>query len=121
MTEIQMKRVYEEAEEQDGFRILVDRLWPRGVKKEDLPHDLWATEIAPSTEIRKEFDHQEEKFEQFKKDYTFELNENPKADTFIETVSKALETQNVTLLYAAKDTQNNHAVVLKEWLEKTIV
>ncbi len=120
MTEIKMKRVYDEMEEMDGYRILVDRLWPRGVKKEDLPYDEWAKDITPSSEIRKAFNHEEAKFTQFKKDYIFELTENDEAGPFIKKVQEQLEEQNVTLLYAAKDTKNNHVVILKEWLEKNL-
>ena len=120
MHDIKIKRAYEESEKADGYRILVDRLWPRGVKKEDLHHDLWAKEIAPSPEIRKEFNHEPDKFKQFRTDYLNELTENDEADEFIETVHKKLEDQNVTLLYAAKDTENNHAVVLKEWLDQQV-
>ena len=74
MSEILMKRVYEESAKKDGYRILVDRLWPRGVKKEDLPYDLWAKEITPSSDIRKAFNHKEEKFAEFKQNYLYELN-----------------------------------------------
>ena len=115
-----MKRVYDEMEEMDGYRILVGRLWPRGVKKEDLPYDEWAKDITPCSEIRKAFNHEEAKFTQFKKDYIFELTENDEAGPFIKKVQEQLEEQNVTLLYAAKDTKNNHVVVLKEWLEKNL-
>lgn len=120
MHKILMKRVYEEAAEKDGYRILVDRLWPRGVKKEDLPHDLWAKEITPSSEIRKEFNHEEEKFDEFKQKYLYEINENDEMAPFLETISEKLETQNVTLLYAAKDEENNHVVILKDWLEEML-
>lgn len=120
MHKILMKRVYEEAAEKDGYRILVDRLWPRGVKKEDLPHDLWAKEITPSSEIRNEFNHEEEKFNAFKQHYLYEINENDEMDLFLETISEELETQNVTLLYAAKDEENNHVIILKDWLEETL-
>lgn len=120
MHKILMKRVYEEAAEKDGYRILVDRLWPRGVKKEDLPHDLWAKEITPSSEIRKEFNHEEEKFNAFKQHYLYEINENDEMAPFLETISEKLETQNVTLLYAAKDEENNHVVILKDWLEEML-
>jgi uncharacterized protein YeaO (DUF488 family) len=120
MHAIQMKRVYDDAGESDGYRILVDRLWPRGVKKEDLPYDEWPKNITPSNEIRKKFNHEEDKFSQFKTDYLHELTENEDADEFIETVASELEEQDVTLLYAAKDPEINHVVILKDWLEKQI-
>lgn len=120
MSQLRMKRVYDEAEASDGYRILVDRLWPRGIKKEDLPHDLWAKDITPSNEIRKEFDHEEGKFDTFMTSYLNELTENEEADEFIQMVEKELNKNNVTLLYAAKDTKNNHVIVLIEWLEKQL-
>lgn len=120
MHNIQMKRVYDSPKDSDGYRILVDRLWPRGVKKEDLPYNDWPKSITPSNEIRKKFNHEEEKFAQFTTDYLHELSENEAADAFIETVAEELEKQNVTLLYAAKDPEINHVVILKDWLEKQI-
>lgn len=120
MTKIQMKRVYEEVSKKDGYRILVDRLWPRGVKKEELPYDLWAKKITPSSEIRKAFNHEEEKFATFKNDYRYELNENPEVDNFIETVADALKEGNVTLLYAAKNEKVNHVVILKDYIEEQL-
>lgn len=120
MSKILMKRLYDEATAKDGYRILVDRLWPRGVKKEDLPHDLWAKDITPSSEIRKNFNHEPEKFNEFKQHYLYEINENDEMDPFLETISEKLETQNVTLLYAAKDEEHNHVVILKDWLEENL-
>lgn len=120
MTTIRLKRVYEEPEPADGYRVLVDRLWPRGLKKEEVPYDLWIKNLAPSNTIRKTFDHKEEKFSAFKKEYLLELNENPERVDFIEAVSKALQDKNVTLLYAAKNPEFNQAIILKEWLEKSI-
>lgn len=117
MHQLQKKRVYDESETNDGYRILVDRLWPRGVKKEELEYDLWAKDITPSDGIRKAFNHEEDKFGKFKVDYLNELAENEEADGFIETVKEQLEEQNVTLLYAAKDTKTNHVVVLIDWLK----
>lgn len=120
MHEIKIKRAYEESEKADGYRILVDRLWPRGIKKENLHHDLWAKEIAPTPEIRKEFNHEPDKFKQFRTEYLKELTDNEQADEFIKTVKEKLKDQNVTLLYAAKNTENNQAVVLKEWLDQQV-
>lgn len=121
MHQILMKRVYDELDKKDGYRILVDRLWPRGVKKEDLPYDLWAKEITPSSDIRKVFNHEEEKFAEFKQNYLYELNENDEIDSFLETISEKLETKNVTLLYAGKDEKINHVVILKDWLEENLI
>lgn len=118
MHEIKLKRVYEDPQENDGYRILVDRLWPRGVKKEELKYDSWAKEITPSNEIRKWFNHAPEKFEQFKSAYLEELTENEETADFIKEVKGELEKQNVTLLYAAKDEKINHVVILKDFLEE---
>jgi len=120
MKKLQKKRVYDEVEDSDGYRILVDRLWPRGVKKEDLPYDLWPKNITPSNHIRKEFNHEEDKFDQFRTNYLNELAENDEADEFLKTVEAELEDQNVTLLYAAKDRKINHVVVLMDWLEEQL-
>ena len=116
MYEIKLKRTYDEVEKEDGYRVLVDRLWPRGIKKEDLKYDAWKKEIAPSSEIRKEFGHEEGKFNDFRKKYLHELSENDAAEDFVEEVKKELQKQNVTLLYGAKDRENNQAIVLREWL-----
>lgn len=112
----QLKRIYEEPAEDDGYRILVDRLWPRGVSKEAAHLDEWLKEIAPSSENRQWFDHDPDRFEEFKKRYKSELAEK---DEQIDHLLKQSEDQAVTLLYAAKDETHNHAVVLKEYLEKS--
>lgn len=117
--DIKIKRVYEPAEPQDGYRILVDRLWPRGIRKEDLSMDYWAKEVTPSPEIRKAFGHKSENWEWFKAAYLDELNANPKAAEFVDKLN-ALDPapERITLLYAAKDPQINHAVVLAQWLRE---
>lgn len=120
MSKVKLKRVYDDPQKNDGYRILVDRLWPRGVKKEDLPYDLWEKEITPSNHLRKWFDHEPEKFKQFKSSYIEELLENEETDAFVETVKEELEDKDVTLLYAAKDEENNHAIILKEFLDEQI-
>lgn len=111
---VQIKRVYEPAEDADGYRVLVDRLWPRGIKKVDLSFDLWAKELAPSTEARKEFAHKAENFERFRNRYKAELNANPEAITCAKKLADLH--QPVTLLYAARDPEVNHARVLAGWL-----
>jgi len=114
---IKIKRVYEPTSKDDGFRILVDRLWPRGLKKEDAHIQLWLKEVSPSTELRKWFDHQPQKWEVFKKSYLEELTTN-KA---VKELLKVCESQPmVTMLYAAHDQQYNHAVVLLEFLKREI-
>ena len=113
---IKLKRVYEDWEEDDGYRILVDRLWPRGVSKEKARVDLWLKEIAPSTELRKWFGHDVQKWEEFQKKYKKEL-ETKKG--LLDQI-KQLEQEHsvITLLYAARDTEHNAAVVLRSVLEK---
>lgn len=112
-----MKRVYERAGSNDGYRILVDRIWPRGVKKEDANIDEWCKEITPTTEARKAFGHDPDKFDAFKARYLKELEQNPETPAFIQKVTEVLNDQPVTLVYAAKDETYNHVVILKEYIE----
>ena len=109
---IKIKRIYEPLSDDDGYRILVDRLWPRGMSKQEANIDLWAKEIAPSNELRKWFGHEPEKFERFAESYRVELNNNRAALQQFDSI----EGQVITLLYAAKDTRFNHAVVLRDYL-----
>ena len=120
MNKLQCKRIYDPANETDGFRILVDRLWPRGIKKEKAHINLWAKEIAPSNELRKWFSHDPLKFDAFKKKYRQELISNPASQKFSNLCLQKIKEQNITLLYAAKNEQYNQAVVIKEWLEEQI-
>ncbi len=115
MAAIKIKRAYEPSEKSDGFRILVDRLWPRGIKKEDADFDVWLKEIAPSVALRKWFNHEPEKWEAFHKKYSTELKHLPALKEVLEHVKKH---KTVTLIYGAKDELHNQAVVLKEFLEK---
>lgn len=114
MTTFTTKRIYESPEKDDGYRVLVDRLWPRGVAKADAALDDWAKDIAPSTELRKWFGHEPEKFDEFVKRYRKELRENDHSKSMIDTWS---DHEKVTLLYGAKDETHNEAVVLKKWLQ----
>jgi uncharacterized protein YeaO (DUF488 family) len=107
-----IKRVYDQPAEDDGLRILVDRLWPRGLTKEKAHVDLWLKDIAPSTGLRKWFGHEPAKWEEFKKKYLLELKENDVAVSLLK--DKARET--VTLLYGAKDHEHNEAIVLLDYL-----
>ena len=111
--EIKLKRIYEPKEEADGFRILVDRLYPRGIKKEDLQVDLWDKEIAPSEELRKGF-HLENNFESFSKKYLDELSKNPHAADFLQQVK---EYPCVTLLTASKEVNHCQLPILKTFIE----
>jgi uncharacterized protein YeaO (DUF488 family) len=113
MVMIYIKRVYAPVEEGDGFRILVDRLWPRGLSKESLQADVWMKEIAPSAELRKWFNHAPEKWIAFSKAYNIELK---KSETIPELAGYCEKHKIVTLLYAAKDEQHNQAVILQQFL-----
>jgi uncharacterized protein YeaO (DUF488 family) len=111
--DIQIKRVYESAILQDGFRVLVDRVWPRGKTKDQVQNDLWLKEVAPSTALRKWFNHDHAKWEIFKSRYRAELDEKPEiVTTLLEKAAK----DRLTLLYSAHDTEYNQAVVLKDYL-----
>lgn len=111
---IRLKRAYEAAESGDGFRILVDRLWPRGISKSTARIDLWLKEIAPSTTIRKWFDHDPSKWNTFRRRYFKELDGH--TEIFSE-LKQHVHDGAVTLTYGAKDTEHNDAVALKEYLE----
>lgn len=117
MPVVKLRRAYEEKGKDDGYRILVDRLWPRGIKKEDLSYSWWAKDITPSDDLRKSFHEDKKKFNEFKKSYKEELEENDKKSEYLDKVEKQLKKHNVTLVYGSKDKKENHAVVLKEWTE----
>jgi uncharacterized protein YeaO (DUF488 family) len=112
---IKIKRVYEPFEKSDGHRILVDRLWPRGIKKENAHIDVWIKEVAPSTALRKWFDHDPKKWKDFILKYKAEIKD---ATALKELKSEAGKYKIVTLVYAAKDEEYNNAVVLQQVLEK---
>jgi uncharacterized protein YeaO (DUF488 family) len=114
---IKTKRAYEPAERGDGTRFLVERLWPRGVKKEALKMEDWLKDVAPSPELRKWFAHDPDKWTEFQKRYRTELKANPEA---WQPLLKAAKRGNVTLLYSARDTEHNSALLLKQFLEKHI-
>ena len=118
MHEIRLKRVYEVPSPDDGVRVLVDRLWPRGIRKADLPYDAWPKEITPSPELRKLYHRGEMPFAGFREGYAEELEASEGAAACAERCRKWLETQDVTLLYAAKNQQENHAQVLAAWLRQ---
>ena len=111
---IQIKRIYADPAKSDGVRILVDRLWPRGIKKENAHLEEWAKDIAPSTELREWFGHDPDRWPEFQKKYKVELKHNEAMTAFIE---KYQQEKTLTLLYAAKDEEHVHAIVLKEWLD----
>ena len=117
---IQLKRAYDEPAASDGFRVIVDKFWPRGVKKEELPYDEWAKEITPSDEARQDFDHDPAQFEDFRQQYSYELDHNEQADEFLALIKEKLEAGTVTFIYAAKDEQYNHAQVLRDWVQEQL-
>ena len=108
-----MKRVYEPAEASDGYRVLVDRLWPRGVSKERADLDLWKKEVAPSAELRKDWHNNPERHDEFVARYVAELDANPAAP---ELLPLGDEHDRVTLLYSSHDPSVNHVAVLLGWL-----
>jgi uncharacterized protein YeaO (DUF488 family) len=108
-----IKRIYEEPADDDGCRVLVDRLWPRGVSKDRAKLELWLKEVAPSPPLRQEFAHMQERFEDFRAQYEDELADNPAVDQLLELAARH---RKVTLLYAARDPEVNHAKVLLEFL-----
>ncbi|WP_278784467.1 DUF488 domain-containing protein [Prevotella histicola] len=110
---MKIKRAYAPAEETDGYRILVDRLWPRGISKEKAKIDLWLKSVAPSSDLRKWFGHVPERFPEFTKRYKAELAESGVLDDLRKVLS---EHPDATLLFAAHDEEHNNAVVLKELL-----
>jgi uncharacterized protein YeaO (DUF488 family) len=112
---LQIKRIYEPASPRDGTRILVDRLWPRGLSKAEASVKLWLKEIAPSTELRTWFDHDQAKWREFRLRYRAELLGKPE---ILAALKEKAEDGAVTLLYAAKDEKHNHALVLLEQLEQ---
>jgi hypothetical protein len=116
MNELRIKRIYLSPEEDDGYRLLIDRLWPRGISKVKASLDEWDKTVAPSTELREWFGHKEENFPEFERKYRIELDNNPDAANFAQHVKELLKTGNVTLLYGAKDETCNQAVVLKTWV-----
>ncbi len=116
-----MKRIYDAPSHEDGLRILVDRLWPRGISQERAALDRWAqSEITPSSQLRSWFAHDPAKFEIFEVRYRAELNERPEAAEFVEEVRTALVASNVTFLYAARDPQINHVVILLAWVNEKL-
>jgi uncharacterized protein YeaO (DUF488 family) len=112
---IRVKRVYDEREESDGYRILVDRLWPRGIKKEKAAIDLWMRDIAPSDALRKSFGHDPDRWDEFKRRYFKELDEK---GAVVRETRRMAEQGTITLLFSAKNRELNNAVALKEYLSR---
>ena len=118
MGKLQWKRVYDAPEESDGYRILIDRLWPRGMKKEAAELSDWAKDIAPSTDLRKKYHHGEISYEDFADAYDKELSDNANLPTFAKEIKDHLRDGNVTLLYAGKDPDKSQIPTLKNHINK---
>jgi len=113
---LQIKRIYESPLQSDGMRILVDRLWPRGVRRTDADVQVWLKEVAPSPALRMWFGHDRARFDEFKQAYELELDTGTAHAFAVQQIVEWLNTQPVTLLYAAKDQVCNHAVVLRDYI-----
>jgi len=112
---IRLKRAYEKASMEDGVRILVERLWPRGVSKEKAAIDLWVKDLAPSAELRKWYSHDPKKWPEFRKRYLAELRKTGEA---MKQLKALVKKETVTFVYAAADEQRNSAILLKEYVER---
>ncbi|KRW94864.1 DUF488 domain-containing protein [Paracoccus sp. PXZ] len=113
MTDISLRRAYDPPLPQEGCKVLVDRIWPRGISRETLGADLWLKEIAPSDELRHWFDHDPQKWPEFRRRYAAELDANPEA---LRELRALIRKGPVTLLYGARDTEHNNAVALRDYL-----
>lgn len=111
--DIRIKRVYEPPAPEDGFRVLVDRLWPRGLKKEDAALDAWKKEVAPSDALRRWFGHNPDRWEEFRRRYEAELEERPEV---VDWLLERARAGRLTLCYGARDPEHNQAVVLRDYL-----
>lgn len=116
---VQIKRAYEPSSKKDGFRVLIDRLWPRGIKKEKLPLDAWMKELAPSSQLRKEFGHNPDLWSDFQRKYEKELR-SPEARERIRHLANKAKKGRVTLIYSARDEAHNDAVVLKKIINRVV-
>lgn len=119
MNKIIVKRIYDK-DLPDGYRILIDRVWPRGMSKVRAQLDLWAKNIAPSADLRKWFSHDPEKYPEFKEKYLQEIEKNDYTSEFLQTVSDALKQQDVLILYGSKEQKYNNASVLIDFLKENV-
>ncbi|NGZ74694.1 DUF488 family protein [Saccharibacillus sp. VR-M41] len=115
---LRIKRVYESPSEDDGYRVLIDRLWPRGLSRERVRMDDWMRELSPSPSLRRWFSHAPERFDYFRERYLAQLDDGEGNCQRAAELLRRAEQGRVTLLYAAKDPVHNHAVVLEEWLKR---
>ena len=114
---IKTRRIYDKPEADDGFRILVDRIWPRGLKKNDVKIDLWQKDIAPSNAIRKWFNHDQRKWDKFKSNYYEELKHKQE---LVKILLEKAEKGTITLFYSSKEEKYNNAIALKEFLQSKL-
>ncbi|PXY87801.1 DUF488 domain-containing protein [Bifidobacterium asteroides] len=117
MGQVDIKRVYEQAADEDGVRILVDRLWPRGVSKERAALSGWLKDVAPSPDLRRWWHHDPDRFEDFARRYRTELDDNPALEDLLSIVR---EHDRTTLVYAAKDPAVNHALILRDYIRQAL-
>ncbi|QYN61339.1 DUF488 family protein [Bifidobacterium asteroides] len=117
MGQVDIKRIYEQAADEDGVRILVDRLWPRGVSKERAALSGWLKDVAPSPDLRRWWHHDPDRFEDFARRYCIELDDNPALEDLL---SIAREHDRTTLVYAAKDPAVNHALILRDYVRQAL-
>ena len=117
MGQVDIKRVYEQAADEDGIRVLVDRLWPRGVSKERAALSGWLKDVAPSPDLRRWWHHDPDRFEEFARRYRTELDDNPALEDLLSIVR---EHDRTTLVYAAKDPAVNHALILRDYIGKAL-
>ncbi|MDT7508216.1 DUF488 family protein [Bifidobacterium sp. H6bp22N] len=117
MGQVDIKRVYEQAADEDGVRILVDRLWPRGVSKERAALSSWLKDVAPSPDLRRWWHHDPDRFEDFARRYRTELDDNPALEDLLSIVREHDQT---TLVYAAKDPAVNHALILRDYVRQAL-
>ena len=120
MNRLIWKRIYEKVEENDGFRVFIDRLWARGIKKENASISYWAKEITPTKELREEYHKGEISFEIFSRKYSDELKENPYFNQFIQKIKEKLKKENVTFVFASKTPELSHIPILRQYIEKKL-
>ncbi|RDY71780.1 DUF488 domain-containing protein [Halobacillus sp. SY10] len=114
---IVLKRIYDDEKQTGGYRILIDRVWPRGISKEKAQLDEWAKELTPTSSLRQWFNHDPDKFNEFESKYKKELHQSEEAKSKKKELQEIAQNHRVVLLYGAKNEKHNHAIVLKDWLE----
>lgn len=120
MNRLIWKRIYEKVEEDDGFRVFIDRLWARGIKKENASISYWAKEITPTKELREEYHKGEISFEIFSRKYSDELKKNPYFNKFLQKIKEKLKKENVTFVFASKTPELSHIPILRQYIEKKL-